>query len=49
MAEGYPIFYVSVQTVSIGFPQNLVLQGEEVWQEKLVATVLNVVYLFSCK
>lgn len=30
MAEGYPIFYVSVQTVSIGFPPNLVLKGEEV-------------------
>lgn len=30
MAEGYPIFYVSLQTVSIGFPPNLVLKGEEV-------------------
>ncbi|KAL2084993.1 hypothetical protein ACEWY4_020511 [Coilia grayii] len=27
MAEGYPIFYVSVQTVSVGFPLNQVLEG----------------------
>ncbi|XP_012694151.2 protein lin-28 homolog A isoform X1 [Clupea harengus] len=26
MAEGYPIFYVSVQTVSVGFPPNLVFE-----------------------